>query len=215
MLPIPMLESKTDELTVPLEGRAEMERAKFPTDFPGSLEINPNKENIPILHQQYRKVDANNNVLQDFIWFVSVFLSRIQPLRTKFGEKCTKKLVSDIYTVSDEAYGLLVLYNYKEVWDKQQELKNEGAKGKDLRCKSKYIDSESGSKAAWGRSGINTYNELCKYVEKRRSESQRFEKKVLEYFTSKDRTSDLVITDHCDELYTDAEIYGGSIFGRN
>ena len=78
-----MLESKTDELTVPLEGRAEMERAKFPTKFPGSLKINPNKENIPILHQQYRKVDTNNNVPQDFIWFVSVFLSRIQPLRTK------------------------------------------------------------------------------------------------------------------------------------
>ena len=210
-----MLESKTDELTVPLEGRAEMERAKFPTKFPGSLKINPNKENIPILHQQYRKVDTNNNVPQDFIWFVSVFLSRIQPLRTKFGEKCTEKLVSDIYTVSDEAYGLLVLYNYKEVWDKQQELKNGGARGKALRQKSKYIDSESGCKAAWGRSGINTYNELCKYVEKRRSESKRFEKKVLDYFTSKGRTSDLEIIDHCDKLYNDAEIYGGSIFERN
>ena len=207
-----MLESKTDELSVPLEGRAEMERAKFPTEFPKSLEINPNKDNFPILNQQYRKVDANDNVPHEFIWFVSVFLSRIQPLRTKFGEKCTEKLVSDIYTVSDEAYGLLVLYNYKEVWDKQQELKNAGRKGKDLCRKSKYIDSESRCKAAWGRSGINTYNELCKYVEKRRDESKGFEKKVLEYFTSQERTSDVVITADCDELYTDAEIYGSSIF---
>ena len=69
-----------------------------------------------------------------------------------------------------------MLHNYKEVWDKQQEFKNEGRKGKDLRCKSKYIDSESGSRAAWGRSGMNMYNELCKYVEKRRSESKMFEK---------------------------------------
>ena len=153
-----MLESKTDELSVPSEGRAEME--KFPTKFPESLEINPNKDNIPILNQKYRKVDDNDNVPHEFIWFVSVFLSRIQPLRTKFGEKCTEKLVSDIYTVSDEAYGLLVLYNYREVWDQQQVLKNEGRKGKDLCRKSKYIDSKSGCKAAWGRSGINTYNEL-------------------------------------------------------
>ena len=94
-------------------------------------------------------------------------------------------------------------------------LKNEGARGKALCRKSKYIYSESGCKAVWGRSGINTYNELCKYVEKRRSESQRFEKKVLEYFTLQERTSDLVITDHCNKLYTDAEIYGGSIFERN
>ena len=75
-----MLESKTDELTVPLEGKAEMERAKFPIIFPGTLEINPNKEKIPILHQGYCKLDGNNEVPHQFIWFISVFLSRIQPL---------------------------------------------------------------------------------------------------------------------------------------
>ena len=209
-----MLESKTDDLAVLLEDRAEMERVKFPIIFPGTLEINPNKEKIPILHQGYRKLDGNDEVPLEFIWFISVFLSRIQPLRTKFGEKCTEKNVSDIYTVSDEAYGLLVLHNYKEAWDQQLKWKREGVKGSKLCCKSKYIDCKIGSKAAWGRSGMNTYNELCKYVEKRRSESKMFEKKVLNYFMSKKRISDLEITDHCDELYNDAEIYGGSIFER-
>ena len=55
-------------------------------------------------------------------------LSSINPTYNKFGHKKCRELIGDIYSVTDEAYGLLVIYNKHHVWKKQKVIKRNGVK---------------------------------------------------------------------------------------
>ena len=42
-------------------------------------------------------------------------------------------LLGDIYSVTDEAFGLLVIYNKHQVWKDQEETKRQGNKGQTIK----------------------------------------------------------------------------------
>ena len=103
-----------------------------PDLFPGTLVIEPNKNNDPFLHANYREHGQNGN--EEFEYFVKKLLAEINPGRTGFKRNSTRRKTSECFTPSDEAFALIVLDNELHVWDQQIAKKKEtGAKGNELR----------------------------------------------------------------------------------
>ena len=56
---------------------------------------------------------------EDFRFFMESIMPAIAPCRCKFGEKKGIRKLSDIYTVSDEAFGLVILLNKLHCWEEK------------------------------------------------------------------------------------------------
>ena len=76
-----------------------------------------------ILDPEYR---SNN---EEFDYFRSQMLSVINPAFNKFGYRQGRELLSEIYSITDEAFGLLVIYNEHHMWNEQEVMKQNGRKG--------------------------------------------------------------------------------------
>ena len=87
-----------------------------PEDFPGTIGLFSDNKGKIILNPGYR---SNND---KFDYFINQMQSAMNLTYNKFGHKKCRELISDIYSVTNEAYGLLVIYNEHHVW-KEQEVK--------------------------------------------------------------------------------------------
>jgi len=112
-----------------------------------------------ILHESYRVSNS-----PEFEYFMTKLLHRIGVNRIQFEKKKTTKALRNIYTVQDEAFGLLVLSNEYNNWIKQKEMKAEGKKGNTLRMKKRFVDGDSGRIIGWSHVGINLFYELCQEI---------------------------------------------------
>ena len=112
---------------------------KVPEDVPGTIGLVSDKKTKIILNPDYRSYN------EEFDYFISRMLSAINPMFNKFGYR-KKELRSEIYSASDEAVGLLVIYNEHHVWKEQEVTKYNGRKGT-------MIKKESDS--FWERAGTN------------------------------------------------------------
>lgn len=88
-----------------------------PEDFPGTIGLVSDKKGKIILNPDYR----NGN--EEFDYFITQMLSAIHPTFNKFGYRKNRELISEVYSVSDEAYGVLVIYNEHHVWKEQEAMK--------------------------------------------------------------------------------------------
>ena len=78
-----------------------------------------------------------------------------------------------MFTVSDKAFGLLMLLNKFDNWKAKAEEESTGAKA---RCTTKrFVDGRSGNKEGWNQAGLNTHNRLCKNLVKRQNKSSLLE----------------------------------------
>ena len=84
----------------------------------------------------------------------------MNPLRTNFGTRKKKQLLSKIFTISDEAFALFVLYNSMDIWKKQKELINEGVSGKELVKAGRFCNGRSGKREAWSKKGLKYIKDL-------------------------------------------------------
>ena len=130
---------------------------------------------------KYRRcVDAHGVVLEDrkadfdaWYWFVDRMLSAINPEKTRFGrtnqERRKSSLIGTVFTVSDEAFALLLLYNYEGYWRQTEQLKRDGVTKDEMRAsktvRARYTTSHGGrSRLGWSDEGIKKYNELYDMV---------------------------------------------------
>ena len=100
----------------------------------------------------YRSDDEE--IPEEFIYFCEHLLPHVDTRRkSKFtmGER-REKLLREICSHSDEAFGLLVLHNELEAWDEMFQKKKENKSGRDLRTNKKYCSSMDGK----GFSKINS-----------------------------------------------------------
>ena len=98
----------------------------------------------------------------DFYYFVTRMLSSVNASETNFDSKKTHLLLSEIFTVSDEAYALVTIINSLHVWEKQMKDKAD----RDLtRMKRKYTLCHSGRKDSWSTEGRNVFHILCRKIE--------------------------------------------------
>ena len=70
------------------------------------------------------------------------------------------KTLSEMFTVSDKAFGLLMLLNEFDSWKAKANEESTGAKAG---CTTKrFVDGRSGNKEGWNVAGINTCKRPCK-----------------------------------------------------
>ena len=121
-----------------------------PDTFPGVLKIDANLKGRPLLNPEYRDFGTNGN--QEFKYFVKYLLSEISPKRTQYKRQgCCDKSLSEAFTSTDEAYGLMILDNELHVWNHQIGWKyaNQKISPKDPLCRKKYTELYQKKHCGW------------------------------------------------------------------
>ena len=132
------------------------------------------------LNKEYRKDCKNSEVL----WFFENILAAINPAVTNFRSKKYKEPISQIFSVSDEAYALLIVENEYERWKDQIKA---GKDGKKSFMRKKYVDYKSGKKgdSSWSLRGRKLFTYLCKTVDELRKSDEtgkQFEENLMKHY---------------------------------
>ena len=120
--------------------------------------VNDNDGTI-VLNPAYR---TNND---EFKYYRSRILAAINPTYSKFSQQKCRDLLSDIYSVTDKAFGLLVIYNKHQVWKDQEEMKRQGNKGKTIKKRKRFCSGNSRNRKGWSDTGMKLFSSLCRQVE--------------------------------------------------
>ena len=150
----------------------------MPNSFPGNVELVTNdKRGVSLLKEDYRKTNT-----PEFEYFITTLLPKIAHHRIRFDKKKRKQMISRIFTIQDEAFGLLILCNEYDVWVWQRKEREKGKKGNQLRIKKKFVDWNSGKNNSWSEQGISVFNCLCLEIQVRRDteESKKMEKDLMD-----------------------------------
>ena len=67
------------------------------------------------LHPNYHSFEEDGS--EEFEYFCDRILSRLRPRDTKYKERTTKEPLSAIFTPSDEAFALMIIYNEIDRWE--------------------------------------------------------------------------------------------------
>ena len=115
-----------------------------------------------------------------FLYFADRILPSINAEVTKYhGEKKCLVRMSNVFSVTDEAYVLLMVENYHERWVSLAQKKNsndEGGEGvQESRIKrAKYTCSSQGNiHAGWEEKGILRFNEIAGMIKNQRKDKTR------------------------------------------
>ena len=83
----------------------------------------------------------------------------IAPSQNKFRDRKGTKTLSEIFTVTDKVFGLVMLLNELHCWDEA---------AKKVLCKQytkkRFCDGRSGNKKGWFDRGLRVYNRICKNI---------------------------------------------------
>ena len=151
----------------------------MPESFPGTVMLVCEKGG-QITNLQYRKYDNADN--EEYYHFVTRILSAVNPIVNNFRGRKERELLSDIFSVSDEAYALMIIYNEYHVWENHMKRKDDPNIQKRPK---RFCDPSSGSKDGWTLEGRNLFRRLCREVEKLRGApdtGEQFEQKMRERF---------------------------------
>ena len=138
------------------------------------------------LHPSYRCIEENG--LEEFEYFFDRIMSRIRPRDTKYKDRKTKEPLSAIFTPSDEAFALLIIYNEIERWEnipdpvslkttevsKKRRWKNTVEK--------KFCSATRGIMDGWKDEGKKLYYALVENIERLRKDpvtGSEFEHKLM------------------------------------
>eukprot|EP00957_Ditylum_brightwellii_P199311 15192447-Ditylum_brightwellii.AAC.1 len=72
-----------------------------------------------ITSAEYRNYISVDN--EDFYYLMTRILFAINPTNNNFKQRKDKDVISDIFSITDEAFGLMVIYNKHNVWKNQRE----------------------------------------------------------------------------------------------
>ena len=162
------------------------------------VSLKPDSEKWHV-HKDYR---GSEEPTEEFKYFVERILPAIAPNRNKFKARKGKNKLSEIYTVTDEAFGLVMLLNELHCWEECAE-KNET----DRYGKKRFCDGRSGNQKGWSNRGIRIYHRLCKNVQRRRQkeESIKLEENMYEDYSRNNKTRNGEYSS--DESSDDESIY--------
>ena len=124
-----------------------------------------------VLNPKYR------TVINEFHYYISRMLAAIFPTYTTFSQQKSRDLLSDIYSVTDKAFGLLVIYNKHQVWKDQEEMKRQGNKGKTIKKRKRFCSGNSGNRKGWPDTGMKFFSLLCHQV----VDEQRKQERMVRY----------------------------------
>ena len=156
---------------------------KVPSNFPGVLKINP-ENNDSVFHKEYREFGENGN--EELEYFFKSLLPKIDPTRIKYKNKkdYINRSFDEVFTISDEAFGLLVLDNKLDVWNKQFEAKQNdpNAKIRGPEYKKKYVDQYQKGTSGWSEKGLAIFYKVKYQLNMLREANQESTYKYLMKF---------------------------------
>ena len=161
---------------------ADYDKNRVPASFPGTVGVveDPDYSGWGSINPDYRKYkDAEN---EEFYYFVTRILSAVNPTKSNFKQRKDKDLLSEIFSVTDEAFALILIFNEHHVWENQKQRKTNP---EIRRRKKRYCDAESGNRDGWMEEGKDLFNELCEKVAKLREDhttGKELETKMRERF---------------------------------
>ena len=124
------------------------------------------------LKNGYRKYpngasDREEN-LKAFEYFVDRILPCINKAQTHYDrQKKNGKLISNVFTVSDEALAIILVENYHQRWHNQCYEPNKEKWRTEKKFKAKYTSSDKGSREqSWSKEGIASFFSWCEKVKK-------------------------------------------------
>jgi len=175
-----MLRISTDNMNLPVG-----HRDRVPDSFPGSVLLQDNGEEAGdkryTLHPDYRKRTSD-----EFKYFVRAILTAVNGKNCDFKRLNKRRSINDIFTVSDEAFALLMLRNKYHCWEKAYENgKNKDSNNaKSKRTRKLFTSSRIGSKEGMTSEGRFLYQRLIGEVGELRmsKESHCVEKEMLEFY---------------------------------
>ena len=144
----------------------------IPDSFPGAVVINIKKdENGNYLSPHYRRQQS-----EEFKYFYNRILSAINPQIMMWDKVKGLEPLSEIFSVTDEAFALVMLFNELHCWEETAQIRerNNWVKSKNepkIKGQKKFTEPASGRKQGWDRSGIKLFHRVCKNVARRRSEA--------------------------------------------
>jgi hypothetical protein len=112
------------------------------------------------LFETYRNYKTDKEAEEAFMWFGGNIVECVNG-KKNWKKKKSKGLLAECCTVSDEAFGLLMLDNY---WDRWVDLYEK--KPKTQVTKAAYTSSGAGNRKflSWAPEGLTKFNALCKMV---------------------------------------------------
>ena len=166
---------------------------KIPKEFQTEHGIGMNlceETNELLLSANYRKTNS-----EEFRYFISRMVPAMNPSGHQFLHQRGTKLVSDIFSASDEAYALMVIYNEKHRWDANIENENGQQDGqKEIKLPKRFNFSKSGQKDSWSVEGRKLFGKLHKEITKRRVEEKtngsRLEEEIRNMYAQIDNLKD-------------------------
>eukprot|EP00980_Cylindrotheca_fusiformis_P005094 scaffold1082_cov79-Cylindrotheca_fusiformis.AAC.2 len=153
----------------------DLENDKVPDDFAHTL-LN-----------EYR--GCSEKAQDAFIYFASRILPAINPKVTMYKSKQDTFLLSDCFTITDEALGVMLIDNYWERWERQfdnPDKKHEWKTSPYFRAK--YTSATKGQRDdSWGKTGMEEFYKWCNKIKKLRMETAtgaELEDDIMHYFSS-------------------------------
>ena len=158
----------------------------MPEEFPG--DVLPRQKAIDKkfhLSDEYRRWEEPP---KEFRYFMNKIMPAIRATSCSYRNSKGIKCLSDIFTVSDEAFGLVILLNEIHIWEDKVKEKAAGTKYH----RKLFVDGHSGNRQGWSNTGLNTYNRLVNELKKRRAEelSIRLEETMLEEYRKTSASND-------------------------
>lgn len=161
-------------------------KGSVPEDFAASIKIYcSRKEDTRLTFESISTDYRTNPTSETALFFVDNILSKINPKVSNFASLRTSAVLSDIFTVTDEAFALVMVLNQLDNW-------KELSKPKGNRCSKKmkklFTAPTSGGRQSWTAEGRDIYHAICREVEKLRADTIRgstFEDGLLEYYQTK------------------------------
>ena len=102
----------------------------------------------------------DGSIALEFKHFMSRMMPAMAPHQSNHNKFKGIKKLSEMFTVSDKAFGLLMLLNKFDSWKAKAEEEMSGKKAQ--QTSKKFADGRSGNKEGQNPAGLNTHKRLCK-----------------------------------------------------
>jgi len=127
------------------------------------------------LLEKYRDYGNSENHKNAFRYFATRILPAVNASLTKFDKRKYKESLSQCFSYTDEAFGILLVVNYENRWQSQHEaeVRLPGTKSKERSKEwddARYTSAFEGARrgVSWTRAGLVKFNELSEMVKAQR-----------------------------------------------
>lgn len=197
----------------------DIEKGLVPASFPGTVGLvcgdngnggDDGDNGSVTVNAGYRRYGTEDN--EDFYYFVTRILTAINPTNNYFEQRNHNELLSDIFSVTDEAFALLVIYNEHDVWNYRRERKlGNTVERKTTRfCNDELLlvgsQKRRQRQRGWMKEGRELFHDLCLEVDRLRKQPETgtdLEKRTRDRFRKEQGLVDIDIDDDIDDNYID------------